>query len=264
MSETSACLEPLPWETRNLGVEAFAIGGAFFRKPSERLLKKSLADVRDAHREFFVQARFKPDTHASRILEANGFYFVEATLRPHVVLSNCTALERFEAGSSRVLPGRYRESDFEVVVAATESDEIAAAIQKIAGESFVDDRFHVDHNCDRETAGRRYRLWVEDLLRDGAVRFHVLLFRKETIAFMASRAGDLLLAGFARKYASAGLGEFFWLRVLQQLRLSGVTAVSTLISVHNFAVLNLYARLNFKFRDPQSTFHLWVRSAPQR
>ena len=30
------------------------------------------------------------------------------------------------------------------------------------------------------------------------------------------------------------------------------------IAVNNTAVLSLYARLQFTFRDPQSTFHLWA------
>ena len=76
---------------------------------------------------------------------------------------------------------------------------------------------------------------------------------------MASRGGDLLLAGFARKYAGGGLGEFFWLRVLQNLGADGVDRVSTLISINNLSVLNLYARMGFKFRDSRATFHLWGR-----
>jgi ribosomal protein S18 acetylase RimI-like enzyme len=74
---------------------------------------------------------------------------------------------------------------------------------------------------------------------------------------MASRGGNLLLAGFDRRHANAGLGEFFWLSVCDRLRARGVRRVTTRISVNNIAVLNLYARLNFKFRDPEMTFHLW-------
>jgi hypothetical protein len=256
----SGCLEPLPWETRNLGVESFAVSAAFFRKPHGRMLKKCLADLQTAHGDFFVQARFRSDTKTSQILEASGFYFVEATVCPYVALSRYAVLAQFVADPSRVLPRRYRPSDLDVVVAPAADRQMVASVRKMAGESFVDDRFHVDHNCDRETANRRYVLWVDDLFRDASVRFHVLLFRKQPIAFMASRAGDLLLAGFARRYASGGLGEFFWLRVLHDLRLDGVNGVSTLISVNNISALNLYARLNFKFREPMSTFHLWVRS----
>lgn len=259
MSGTSAYLEPLPWETRNLGVEAFAVGAAFFSQPDERLLQKSLADLRDAHGGFFVQARFKTDSKTAQVLEASGFYFVEATLSPSVALSKYAALERFEADPSAVLPERCKTTALEVVAVSLSDGPTVAAIGKIASESFVDDRFHVDHNCDPETANRRYALWVDDLVRDASVRFHVLRVREQPIAFMASKAGDLLLAGFARQDANRGLGEFLWLRVLQDLRREGVSRVRTVISVNNTSALNLYARLGFKFRDPRSTFHLWIR-----
>ena len=52
--------------------------------------------------------------------------------------------------------------------------------------------------------------------------------------------------------------------VLHHLSLEGVNAVSTLISVNNTSAVNLYARLRFKFREPRSTFHVWMRSAASR
>ena len=254
----SLCLEPVPWETRNLGIESFAVSASFFMAPDEGVLRKSLADLRTVHGTFFVQARFRPDTKTSRILEATGFYFVETTLGPSVALTGYAELDRFVADPSSVLPLRYDRSGLEVRAVAASDRELARDVRTIAGESFVDDRFHLDHNCRPDVADSRFRLWVDDLFRDGAVRFHVLLLRAQPIAFMASREGDLLLAAFTRSYASAGLGEFFWLSVLDRLRRDGLKRVSSVISVNNVAALNLYARLNFKLRDPKSTFHLWA------
>ena len=259
----SGYLQPLPWETRNLGIPSFAVTDAFFGRPDEAMLKKCLAETRKAHTDFFVQARFKTDTKTSRILEANGFYFVEAVVCPYAVLSKCAALQSFIADPKQFLPARYKESDIEVAVVAGVAKidpQMSSAIRQIAGESFTDDRFHVDHNCDSDVANGRFLFWIDDLFRDGSVRFHVLRYRKQPIAFMASRAGELLLAGFTRKYAGGGLGEFLWLRVLQYLSFDGVDRVSTLISVNNISSLNLHARMGFKFRDPRTTFHLWGRS----
>jgi len=259
MSATDALLEPLPWETRNLGIESFAVSDAFLRSPDTGTLNACLADLHQTHGTTFVQARFTTNTKTAQILEASGFYFVEATLSPFIALPKYSALERFAADPSLVLPERCKAADLEVLIVGESTPDIVAPIREIAGESFVADRFHVDHNCDPDMANRRYVLWVDDLLRDDAVRFHVLLFRKEAIAFMASKAGDLLLAGFGRAHANRGLGEFFWLRVLEDLRREGVNGVSTVISVNNTSALNLYARLGFKFREPRSTFHLWTR-----
>jgi hypothetical protein len=32
---------------------------------------------------------------------------------------------------------------------------------------------------------------------------------------------------------------------------------ATLISANNVSVLNLYARLGFRFKNPEATFHYW-------
>jgi len=254
----SGCLDPIPWETRNLGLPSFAVGASFLEHPDGTLLPRELADLRHAHARFFVQARFPPDTRTSQILEANGFYFVEATVSPSVALAGYAELDMFVEQRAGVLPKRYERSSFDLQRIGRSDHPLAAAVRTIAGESFVDDRFHVDHNCPAGVADARYRLWVDDMFDDETVRFDVLLLDARPIAFMASRRGDLLLAGFAPRYVSAGLGEYFWLRVLERLRSDGVARVRTLVSVSNVPILNLYARLNFKFRDPQSTFHLWV------
>lgn len=254
---TDRCLEPAPWETRNLGIEAFAVASSFFLNPDEATLRRALEGARGAGGQFFVQARFSPDSRTSQVLEANGFYYVETTLRPSLSLEKSAALDRVSADVSVVLPRRYPRPDLEITSVAASDTPMVETIAAIAAESFVDDRFHADHNCPAGLAGRRYRLWVGDLLDDASVAVEALLLRGEPVAFMASRGGDLLLAGFDRRHANAGLGEFFWLCVLDRLRARGVERVRTRISVANVAVLNLYARLDFKLRDPEVTFHLW-------
>jgi len=246
----------VPWETRNLGTESFAVAASFLGNPDEATLRGALDTTRRTHDRFFVQARCSPDSRTAQLLESNGFYCVETTLRPSLVLERSAALDRFSTDPSQVLPRRYPLADLELRC-VTPQTGMAGAIASIAAESFVDDRFHADHNCPAGVAGRRYRLWVGDLFRDESVAMDALVLRGEPVAFMASRGGDLLLAGFGRRHASSGLGEFFWLSVLDRLRAGGVMRVTTRISVSNVAVLNLYARLNFKLRDPEMTFHLW-------
>lgn len=255
----SDCLDALPWETRNLGLESFAVSPAFLASPDRDGLMRALAAAQDAHGSCFVQARFPVDTTVAATLAQCGFYFVETVLSPHVSLSKYALLDRFVADPGGVLPGRCAVSDLEVADVAEGDPALLAAVRAIAGESFVDDRFHVDHHCDHATANRRYQLWVDDLLRDDGVRCHVLRLRSQPVAFLASRRGDLLLAGFAPRYAGAGLGEYFWLRVLQDLRRGGTNVVRTVISASNVPALNLYVRLQFKFAAPRATFHRWTR-----
>jgi len=260
MSSAGECLVPLPWETRNLGITSFALADAFLAKPDEGLLKKVLAETARRGR-IFVQARIAIDTGLSRVLEKCGFYFVEATVCPHTSLAANVALREFKADPRQFLPVRYRQADLRVALPGKHAASQSAAVRQIAGEAFSIDRFHVDHNCDKGIASRRYQFWIDDLLRDGSVAFDVLYLQKQTIAFMARRAERLLLAGFEKKYVNSGLGDFLWLAAMQHMADAGVKRADTLVSVSNTASLNLHARIGFKFREPRATFHYWSQPA---
>jgi len=253
-------LIPLPWETRNLGIDAFGLGERVASGADATVLESCLRRKAEQLGSFFVQARVGMDTRSARALEQNGFYFVEATVSPIANFNARDVAARLAADPSEALPSRHRHSDLSVE--ALEADDLAsrAALETIAAESFTEDRFHVDHNCPRETADRRYVYWVDDLLEDPAVTFEIVRLRGDPIAFMARRAEQLLLAGFAKRYVSAGLGEFLWLQVLRRMRAQGLARARTLVSVRNLSSLNLHARLGFRFRDPSATFHYWRRA----
>jgi ribosomal protein S18 acetylase RimI-like enzyme len=254
------CLVPLPWETRNLGIAAFALSPAFLAKPDETRLCAELAGADAAHDRYFVEARLGFDSAITRLLEAHGFYFVEATVCPHVRLTRYEPLRRFLADPGSFLPARYPPAGLTTAVLERGHAALCDHVRRIAGESFSTDRFHGDYNCDSALAGRRYSLWVDDLLADPGVAFDVLHLKSEPIAFMARKGGHLVLAGFAKRYSGAGLGDFFWLHTLARVQAAGLKDVHTRVTLRNVAVLNLYARLQFKFRDPGATFHLWRRA----
>lgn len=254
---TTSCLQPIPWETRNLGRPAFALSDTFLVAPDERVLTDALAAADREHSATFVQARFSPESQRAALLGRHGFYFVETALSPSVHLGRCAALQRFRSDVSAVVPRRWDVTDLALVPIGAADADLADAVRAIAAESFVDDRFHHDHGCPPALASRRYALWTDDLLDDATVIVRVLLLGAEPIGFMISRKGQLLLAGFSRRYAGAGLGEFLWLSSLSALYDDGVMQVRTVISTNNVPVLNLYARLGFRLGEPRSTFHRW-------
>ncbi len=255
----SGGLVPLPWEQRNLGIPAFRLGDAFIEHADEETLRACLATQARQCEEFFVQARVRFDTSLMRVLAGSGFYLVEATICPLAVLENNGPLRDFVADPGSFLPARYVLADIRTVILDRTDAALGAAVRRIAGESFSDDRFHADHNCDQAVADRRFVYWVDDLTGDPEVAFDVMLLKERPIGFMARKAEDLILAGFARKFVGAGLGDFLWLSVLRKLKDAGLNQARTLISIRNTSVLNLYARLGFKFRDPRVTFHYWKR-----
>jgi ribosomal protein S18 acetylase RimI-like enzyme len=252
------CLQPLPWETRNLGVPAYALSPAFLERPDESALREALARADEAHQgRYFVQARFGHDSATSSMLERRGFYFVEATVWTRARLANNECLRRYATDPGSFLTARHRLQDLRTAVLQRSDAPACEAVRAIAVEAFSADRFHADHNCDAGVAGRRYGNWVGDLLGDTQVEFDVLYLKERPIAFMARKDAQLLLGGFERRYAGAGLGDFFWLHALGRTRAAGLEEARALISLANIPVLNLYARLGFKFRDPGATFHLW-------
>ena len=259
MSDSEA-LVPLPWETRNLGIEAFALNGDIANRADAAAVRSCLDRKAREIGRFFVQARIKMDSRSSRALEQSGFYFVEATLSPVAVFRENDTLTRMLANPAGALLSRHRAADVQVIKLAGDDGASRAAVEEIAAESFIDDRFHVDHNCPSGVADRRYVYWVKDLLEDPAVSFDVLSLNRQPVAFLARRGEQLLIGGFARRYAGAGLGDFLWLQVLRQMKAEGLTRARTLVSVRNFPSLNLHARLGFKFRDPSATFHYWRRA----
>jgi RimJ/RimL family protein N-acetyltransferase len=47
---------------------------------------------------------------------------------------------------------------------------------------------------------------------------------------------------------------------MTHLQRIGCDSVSTTVAVRNVRVINLYAKLAFRFRAPAMTFHWWSRS----
>lgn len=255
---TTICLTPLEYETRNLGMASFAVTDEYIATPDSTELKTTLATVAALHDRLFIQAKLILPQHstAQHVLAAHGFMFAETALSPYCRISHNSTLHAFRTDRQAWLPRRSRNSELEIGLLERTSATEQAAVSRIAGESFNSDRFHLDPNCPPGAADRRYVLWVEDLLRSDAT-FHLIRCRGEIIGFLVRTGQRLLLAGFARKYAMSGLGDFFWLSVLDAMASDGIELATTQISANNLPVLNMYARLGFKFRDATALFHYW-------
>jgi len=247
-------LAPVPWETRNLGRPSFALRTDALRDTDiasvHAALNRAAADG-----PIFVQAKLTLDElrHAPR-LASLGFYCVETAICPHANLRRCSALDAFERDPATALHGRTDPAQLAFGVAASDDDR--AAIRAMAATSFEHDRFHLDPHCDKAIADRRFALWVDEMFEQGK-RFYLLRVGGVPAGFMV-RSGDTLpLAGFAPAYTRSGLGDFLWLSTMLDMRREGQPRVQTTISANNVGVLNLYARLGYRFRDPVHVYHHW-------
>ncbi len=258
MPET-AILKETPWETRNLGVPSFAVAPGFFGAPDFAGFERELKALEATHGRLFVAARLgRIGLPLVPRLQSLGFYVVECTVSPTMVLGKNPVLRAFERDPSGFVPRRYRIDEIEFrTLAAVQPDQIPL-IKAMAHDAFLDDRFHCDHQCPREIGDRRFAFWMDDLVRDPEVRFDLLILRGTPIAFFARKRSHQIVSGFARGRASSGLGEFFWLSTCKAVQSEGYAAVHSMISCNNLQSLNLCARCGYRFKDTGYTFHYWV------
>jgi hypothetical protein len=253
----SNCFIPLDYESRNLGMPAFALQDNFIAASDESLLKNSITGLAEEHKNFFAQARVEKDCfNIIPLLGRCGFMYIETAITPFTILTKNPVLQTFLADRKVFLPKRYNCEDITLTTLTEVDTSRAAEVRLIASESFVDDRFHLDPYCSKDLADGRYAYWVDDLMRSDAI-FQLLKLRDELVGFMIRQKDRLVLAGFSRKYAASGLGDYLWLSVLASMLDEGLASTITQISVNNTNVLNLYARLAFKFKSPAALFHLW-------
>jgi RimJ/RimL family protein N-acetyltransferase len=180
----------------------------------------------------------------SMFLEAQGFRFVEMVLHP-----------RIEALGGLEIP-----VDCITIVPAQEAD--LAALQGIAERAFSHERYHLDPRLESYLADLRYGRWVRNSLNHPRQRLLKVLDGERLVACFiveARKKGEVYwhLTAVSPEYQGQGYGRRVWQAMLRRHGEEGFESVTTTISARNVAVLNLYARLSFRFLPPEMTFH-WV------
>lgn len=176
-------------------------------------------------------------------LEERGFRFIELNYRPQV--ADLHAVDLGEADGVEVGEALAAEED---------------GIASIAGEIFTAGRFHVDPLLDPAIGDRRYRRWISNAFRNPAQRVWRCSEAGRMTAFFVVESPEpdqrfWSLVGLAPGLAGRGLGARMWRAMLRRHRDEGVRTVSTSISSHNVAVMNLYVKLGFRFPAPEITLH---------
>ena len=180
----------------------------------------------------------------SMLLERVGFRFVEMIYQPAL-----SPIPEQGAADPRLAVDVARADDLE-------------AIEDIAGSAFVTSRFLLDWRLDEAASHRRYRRWIRNAFADG----HQQLLRAKVddalIGFFIveerpDRTAYWHLTAVAPAQHGKGMGTRLWKAILARQHAAGVRRIETTISAHNAAVVNLYARLGFRFDAPRMTLH-WM------
>ena len=186
----------------------------------------------------------------SMLLEDRGFRFIEMVYMPE--LDNLADIE---------LPEKI-----EVEIDLAEEEDLQV-LMEIAGSVFRNERFHVDPRLDSRLGDERYRRWVNNSLNHPQQRLYIVRDGTQPVAFFLT---EMLADGTCYWHLNAvapqaqgqGYGRRVWQAMLCEANNAGAQRVRTCIVARNFRVLNLYARLGFRFPPPLMTFH-WVKGIQQ-
>jgi RimJ/RimL family protein N-acetyltransferase len=186
------------------------------------------------------------DLRESMLLESTGFRFVEMVFSP--VLSGI---------------GDIPQDDNDFVIAEAQPGDLPA-IEQIAASAFTTGRFLVDWRLDETSNSRRYSAWMHNAFHDPGQSVLKASVGDDLVGFFViearpDRSVYWHLTAIAPSWQGRGLGKRLWRAMIARHRNEGASSVVTTISAHNMAVMNIYARLGFRFTDPRATFH-WVRS----
>ena len=182
----------------------------------------------------------------SMILEDLGFRFIEMVLHPF-----CSSISE-----------RKFAQDKKVVLAEANSLDIPK-LSSIAESAFRHERFYYDYRLPKTTNDLRYKNWVIAADRDFDQKIIKLSVESEIVAFFIVEEDAKKKVAYWHLTAvdptrhGKGLGEKCWHKMLSYHQALNFEKVETTIAARNTPVLNLYSKLNFRFQEPEMTFH-WV------
>lgn len=133
-------------------------------------------------------------------------------------------------------------------------------LRRIAAASFVTGRWNVDWRVGEELAGRRYADWVGRSLGDPRHEVLKAMLDDKLAGFFIveekpERSVYWHLTAVAPEFHGRGLGWAMWQSMLRRHAVAGLAYASTTISARNVPVVNLYAKLGWRYMTCQMTLH---------
>ena len=238
----------MPWDEQVLGFPVLDLSN--FRLSEGARVEQAAADLRSWLSRIdagMVSCRLsEASLKEGWALEAAGFRFIEMMISPV-----CTRLAQVALRNPKI---NIRLAD------ASDLDRLIA----IASTAFGNERFHQDPRIDNKAAHQRYANWVEDSLSHATQKLYCVTYDEMIVALFVTENREpnavyWHLTALDPTRAGVGLGEQVWRAMLDYHASMGATEVKTKIAVRNTVVMNLYAKLGFRFEHPEMTFH-WMRS----
>lgn len=213
--------KPSPWDSAVFGMDAFEI-----IDPSPESIKAAIR----VSGHYTVRA---DPLMSKRLLHEYGFFYCDTLIEPY-----CTE-EKFIA--------------FDAITAGMCLNVGLDPLLAICHGAFSHSRFYRDFNLPRAQVDRRYDNWLTQLHDAGKV--YGLLYQDELAGFIAVEGNRLVLHAIAVSFRGRGLGKLLWTPVCRSLFEQGCSELVSSVSATNMAVVNLYASLGFRFRNPVDLYH---------
>ena len=236
-----------PWDSVLFGFPVLQISRIEVQGPTAEADFAAFEACRDRIQTGLVSCRISHEClNESMLLEARAFRFIEMVFHPEV-----SGLQALDLGKPP-----------ELTVSRANSTDLPV-IQEIAGHAFHNERFHVDPRLDHTIGDKRYQNWATSSFNHPSQKLYCVRDEQRILAFFVT---EMLADGTCYWHLNAvapdaqgkGYGALAWYAMMHHARQTGAQRISTCIAARNHRVLNLYARLGFRFSQPEMTFH-WVR-----
>lgn len=211
------------WEQRNLGVTCYEISiGA---KETVDEIKKAYHNIEE--RQYMVVKIPSENYNAVSFFQEKDYVFIETAFTMIHHLRHFPLRPRLQVMCERCSWEAMTEQDIEEM-----HHEIEKGI-------FKTDRVYCDPFFSTSQAKRRYHLWLQDQLNDGAIPYKVL-YQGETVGFFCGS-----LAGAYSKFEGDGSGLFVQYSILASQIRAGARKCEAHISGNNPAVLRIDQELGY-------------------
>ena len=169
----------------------------------------------------------------TQTLHNYGFYYCDTLIEPYCHKSRFVYYKHKSVSISR-------KASFNKLV-------------EISNGAFLFGRFHRDFNIDNSLADLRYANWLKQLYERETI--FIFLFNEELAGFLGYTEHRIVLHALKQKFKGKGLAKFFFSAAIKELFNNGYDELVSSISAANMPVLNLYASLGFRFRNPMDVYH---------
>lgn len=242
----------VPWDTESFGVQVAQINSVEVRDPNQASIDLGvLTDWLAQSQIRLASCRLQSSKlRESFLLEMIGFRFVEMVYSMHLEIQPLSGLKSGESGRLKW-------------TAATPDD--LSELTRIAAISFTTGRWNVDWRVGERLAGRRYADWVERSLRDNRHEVLKAIIGDRIAGFFVAETradGSVYwhLTAVAPEFQGHGVGREMWESMALRHASAGQRRVETTIAARNIPVINLYAKLGWRFMDCHMTLH-WASPA---